>query len=264
MVYAVPKLFAYQFVLLESIGEWRLRDVEPAALAWAFFGHSPAYGFMLGLLELLCCALLAFPKTNTMGALLTCAVLSQVVFIDVAFDIRGPLPIAIALFTLALALTLVDWRRIVGAARVLCHPSSTGRGGLLVRVGVLAVLFALPTAQVFAMKARDDYPLRGGWAVRSFVTDDKSLALTGGAKVRQPMLYFEFAGVTVLSLDGRDREGVARFAEGHRHLSWLVDQQDETSTIEANVALDGDRLVLQGQQRGKPVRLELERMARWR
>ncbi|MCA8943083.1 MAG: hypothetical protein KDB80_11025 [Planctomycetes bacterium] len=269
-VYASSKLFGYQFVLLESVGEHRLRDLTPMELAWAFFGHSYAYGLFLGLFELAACALLLHPRTRTLGAVLAATILANIVFIDVEYEIHGPLAIAVVLLVLALFLVAADWRSVVGAARALLHMGDPARATaahpIRFALVVIAWLGWLLWICSFALERRTEHqhPLRGGWTLTQHTIDGASTPHTGATEGGEPTVWFEFAGATVLALDGKETQGVVAFAEDGRTMRWFMDLDADASEFEATVDLDGDRLVLSGTRDGQRMRMELLRRPRWR
>lgn len=60
---------------------------SPMALAWTFMGYSAAYSFFAGAMECLGGLLLLFRRTATLGAMVTAAVMANVVMMNFSFDI---------------------------------------------------------------------------------------------------------------------------------------------------------------------------------
>lgn len=87
LIYGFSKVFHEQMPwspekMLEPYGEF-----SPMGLAWTFMGYSAAYSAFAGALEVLGGALLFFARTATAGALLLIAVMSNVVMMNLCFDI---------------------------------------------------------------------------------------------------------------------------------------------------------------------------------
>jgi len=64
-----------------------LGDFLPMRLSWMFMGYSATYQFFAGFMEVLAGSLLLYRKTATMGALLAVAVFSNVMMMNLSYDI---------------------------------------------------------------------------------------------------------------------------------------------------------------------------------
>lgn len=88
IIYGLFKLLEGQFVfhdygrLEENFG-----DATPMGLLWTFMGHSKIYGGFTGIMEAGAGFLLLFHNTKTLGALLSVAVMSNVVLMNFCFDV---------------------------------------------------------------------------------------------------------------------------------------------------------------------------------
>ncbi len=86
--YGFNKVFPLQFsapgdyILHEPFGQ-----ASPMALLWTFMGASPAYQIFGGLAEVVPGILLLFRRTATLGAMLACAVLLNVVLLNFCYDV---------------------------------------------------------------------------------------------------------------------------------------------------------------------------------
>jgi len=88
MGYALGKLFGTQFgyslmQLFRPVGQ-----LEPMALLWMFMGYSPAYAWATGVVELVGGLLLVFRRTSTAGAILVLAAISNVVALNLTYDVQ--------------------------------------------------------------------------------------------------------------------------------------------------------------------------------
>ncbi len=68
--------------MIQSYGDMKHWDV-----LWSFMGSSRSYSFFGGMLETICGLLLLFRKTSTIGALLTLGTLSNVLMINIGYDV---------------------------------------------------------------------------------------------------------------------------------------------------------------------------------
>lgn len=112
MLYGTGKLFVLQFRppaperLLETVG-----DMSPMGLLWTFMGYSPVYTAFTGAVEILGAVLLFFRRTTLAGALVVIAAMSNVVMLNLCYDV----PVKIFSFHLLLmagVLLLPDGARI--------------------------------------------------------------------------------------------------------------------------------------------------------
>jgi hypothetical protein len=86
-------------------------DLSPMGLLWAFMAASPAYAFFGGAAELLGGVLLVFRRTALLGALVTAAVMTQVVMLNLCYDVCVKL-LSSHLLAMAIFLALPDLKRL--------------------------------------------------------------------------------------------------------------------------------------------------------
>jgi hypothetical protein len=87
-------------------------EFSPMGVLWSFMGHSPVYQIFTGVGEALGALLLAFRRTVTLGALLLCAVLANVVLLNYTFDVPVKL-YSTNLLLMAIFLAAPDAKRLV-------------------------------------------------------------------------------------------------------------------------------------------------------
>jgi uncharacterized membrane protein YphA (DoxX/SURF4 family) len=110
--YGMAKVIKTQFPfpsqdrLMEPIGE-----TSPMGLLWTFMGVSTPYTFFAGAMEVLGGALLFFRRTTTLGALVTIAVMTNVVMLNLCYDVPVK-QYSIHLLAMAVFLLLPDLRRL--------------------------------------------------------------------------------------------------------------------------------------------------------
>jgi hypothetical protein len=95
-IYLVAAMFSFGWskvfpVQFPAVGPDRLAqylgEMTPQGLLWTFMGFSPWYMAFTGVAEVLTGALLCFRRTVTIGALLGIAVMSNVLALNVAYDV---------------------------------------------------------------------------------------------------------------------------------------------------------------------------------
>ena len=88
LLYGLAKIFKGQFPepslerLLQTVG-----DMSPMGLAWTFMGHSFFYNIFIGFAEILGGVLLIFRRTVTLGSLIIIGVMSNVLMMNLTYDI---------------------------------------------------------------------------------------------------------------------------------------------------------------------------------
>lgn len=101
LYYALVKVVPTQFgfltpgELLRPFGQ-----LSRFSVLWNFMAVSPAYTVFTGLVEVLGAVMLLFPRTTMVGAALLFLALGNVVAMDIAYDIRGAVLVAICLLLL--------------------------------------------------------------------------------------------------------------------------------------------------------------------
>lgn len=153
-------------------------ESSPMGLLWTLMGLSRPYAIFGGALEVLGGLLLLFPATAVLGALVSVAVMANVVAMNFCFDVPVKL-YSSHLFLMALGIALPEARRLLAAglgrataARERFRWAASARGLRLVRILHVLVLATLATRQwqgAQAILAREDdlppSPLAGLWRV---------------------------------------------------------------------------------------------------
>ncbi|MES2379250.1 MAG: hypothetical protein V4553_21845 [Bacteroidota bacterium] len=87
-IYGIMKLFAMQmsFPSLHQLAT-PLGDYLPMRLSWMFIGYSAPYQVFSGMMEVLVAALLLYRRTTTLGVILATAVFTNVMMLNLCYDI---------------------------------------------------------------------------------------------------------------------------------------------------------------------------------
>jgi hypothetical protein len=113
LAYGFVKIIQTQFpapsleTMLQSYGE-----STPMKLLWTFMGYSKEYNFFIGLTEATSGMLLFFRRTRLLGALLSIAVMSNVVVLNFCYDVPVKL-LSTHLLVISVILLLLDIKRLV-------------------------------------------------------------------------------------------------------------------------------------------------------
>ena len=184
--YGANKLFRMQF---PEPPLYRFVDYygnsSPMGLLWTFMGMSRAYSLFAGIAEMLGGLLLIVPRFTTLGALVTLAAMSNVLMLNLAYDVPRKI-YSIHLVLMCLFLLLPDVRRLIDffilnrptepVHRVpLLKDSQLNRWALLFQLGIgaIALVYCLNQAHVNAVKNATYLPseVRGIWYVDEFMLD---------------------------------------------------------------------------------------------
>lgn len=98
--------FPFTSKLFQTYGE-----SSPMGLLWTFMGYSTAYNLFTGLFEALGGFLLFFRHTKTIGALLSIAVMSNIVMLNFSYDVPVKL-FSLHLLFMSVFVVVPEWRRL--------------------------------------------------------------------------------------------------------------------------------------------------------
>ncbi len=218
--YGFAKIFPLQFQppslikLLEP-----LHSFSPMGLLWTFMGFSPAYTIFAGAAETLGGLLLLFRRTTTLGALVSAAVLLNVVVLNFCYDVPVKL-YSLNLLFMAIFLMAPDLGRL---ARVLVlnrptKPSMvdnvlfTARpvriASIVVKTLFIAVILVGRTAESYhywqSVHARVKPPLYGVWQVENFLRNGKEVPASESATWRSVIFDVQPFMLVEMDDDARD------------------------------------------------------------
>ena len=127
--YASAKMFELQFGMDPATAARPAGELTGFERAWAFFGHSPTYGYLLAGAEYLAAALLLARPTRTTGGLVAAAILANVVAIDFLYGVEVMKYPALALLAMAVAIVGRDAGRVLAFALGQPVPARAADGG---------------------------------------------------------------------------------------------------------------------------------------
>jgi uncharacterized membrane protein YphA (DoxX/SURF4 family) len=217
--YGMYKVIKTQFPLpgperlLQPYGE-----SSPMGLLWTFMGQSTAYTIFAGSLEVLGGLLLIFRRTATLGALVVAAVMTNVVMLNLCYDVPVKL-YSSHLLLMAVLLAAPGLERIVRA--VVLHeavPATVPRGPLFARrwqrvgAAVLALALLAWTGYRLVDQGLERYAQGDGaptpayygvWEVESFVRNGETLPpLTTDANRWQRVIINKYGGLGIRRMNG--------------------------------------------------------------
>jgi uncharacterized membrane protein YphA (DoxX/SURF4 family) len=213
--YGLAKLTGNQFGppdaprLAETYG-----DSSPMGLAWTFMGFSTAYVWFTGLAELLGGVLLLSRRTATLGALVSCVVMANVVMINFCFDVPVKLYSSLLLL-MGVFVAAPDTRRLLAllvwnqptaptdlSAPVLGRRGQIARkivkGAYILMMVAMAIMQRMMVSEFEAMKKSS--PLAGVYEVEAFARDGAAVALGEPSRWKK-LVIGEYGYVAIQTAD---------------------------------------------------------------
>lgn len=214
MGYGFAKVFKSQFPepgffrLLEPYG-----DSSPMGLAWTFMGYSKGYNYFTGIAELLA-GLMLFRKTATLGALITIAVMVNVVMMNFSFDIPVKL-YSTHLLLMAIYVLSPDFKRIwnffthrevnIPQRQFLIWPEKYNKARLLIKTLFLGYIFYSSIDQGIEIQKKwgdkaPKPPMYGLYQVDQFVMNGDTLPSLTTDTIRWQHLVIQWEGRTHIQM----------------------------------------------------------------
>lgn len=113
LIYGFAKVYPSQFgselsilILNKTYG-----DSSPMNLLWTFMGFSKGYTFFVGFAEVLAGTLLLFKRTTVLGAILSCAVMTNVFLLNLFYDVPVKL-FSFHLLIISLSIILLNFQSL--------------------------------------------------------------------------------------------------------------------------------------------------------
>ena len=147
IVYGWSKLLPQQFnggQVPPSWLLWRLGDFTPTHLLWIFMGYSRPYAIFAGAGEMLGALLLCTRRTATAGALILIAILSNVVAMNLAYDVAVKVG-AVNFLLMAAFIAAPDAARL---ANFLFRSRPDAQGWFALHLGRIRLRWIAPTASL--------------------------------------------------------------------------------------------------------------------
>ena len=188
LAYGIVKLFHLQMIpptysqLIQPLGE-----MSPMGLAWTFMGFSKGYSMFAGGAEVLAALLLIPRRTQTFGALVTIAVMTQVFIMNMCFDIPVKL-FSFHLLLMGIIIFLSDFKRYFkllfkneAIEKNEIYPKRNEEGSKLIPIIKIILLvivsWIMSSSNLSRSKKYEEAfktPLSGVWEVASFKKSDSN------------------------------------------------------------------------------------------
>lgn len=274
--YGAAKLLPVQFPapslskLLETYG-----DSSPMGLMWTFMGASASYSFFGGATEVLSGLLLVVPRLATLGALVCIGVMSNVLMLNLGYDVPVKLG-SLHLILMAAFVVVPDLRRLLdffvlnrGTEPAPVQPLFRHRMlngiavGLQVAFGIVLLTYNVAHNHLKverAIHARASVPLYGIWSVDEFTLDGQARPPLLTDSTRWQRLVVESPGdAAVQPMRGPVRHLYLHLDGGSRR--FLLTMPDDPGW-DAEFSYENPQpglLILTGKMAGRPASVTLHR-----
>ena len=278
--YGLAKVYKLQFgfpspgSLSQPLGSY-----SPMHLAWAFFGYSRGYNYLMGMAEIVSGLLLLYRRTTRLGAILLLVVMVNVMAVNYGYDVCLKL-MSTALVLMALFLLGQDRRRLIQffILNRVTMPASEWtpkfrrkwmeRGRVFLKYGfTLFILYSINRAAFTFMDGYSDHrkvsAFHGIFNVEKFIKNGDTLAplLTDTTRWRR-LIVNEQGGVTYASVrmmnDTATSWQIRPDTSTHRLV--ISKRTDTAVRYHFNYTFLGtDSLRLQGQWKGDSVTVVLRK-----
>ena len=290
LTYGIIKVFTQQmaFPTLSQLST-PLGDLLPMRLSWLFIGYSTPYQMFCGVMEVLAGLLLLPRRTVTVGLVLAAATFTNVLLINLAYDVPVKL-YASQLFLSSVVLLAMDAPRLtrglllnqpIGRTALYDPPSDSTRGRIirgLLKLVILVVILIIPLQNSWQRAQSAAKPVRavplavGVYEVQRFVRNHDTIPALSSDSLRWRDVIIDNAmqgsvGSTDTAFWQRYRRGYFRYkADTSAHLLtvWRTSvTQDSTFLFTARyVVRDSTRAQLWTTLHGDSLYVELVRSPR--
>ncbi len=274
--YGFSKLPPLQFpspgpeLMIRTYGE-----SSPMGLLWTFMGFSPAYQMFAGVAEIIPGLLLFFRRTATLGALIGAATMTNVVALNLCYDVPVKL-FSLHLVGAALLLAAPDLPRLfdllvrhrpVAAAPLPWTPSSPQAQAALMAVRALLIIAVLMNVTTQAYRGWYRYgggaprsPMAGVYDVTSFEADGESQPplWTDTRRWRRFVVFGQRPWVTIQYMGGEDVRFMFEHDPTSNKLVLRHPGADGTQSLSFTETGEGRRVV-EGDFEGRRIWVELEK-----
>jgi hypothetical protein len=271
--YGFAKIFRLQF---GDLSTFELRtpvgEASPMGLLWRFMGYSAPYTIFGGLCEAIPGVLLLWRRTAMIGAVMVIAVMTNVVMLNLSYDVCVKL-YSMQLLVMAGLIALPDARRLLAAAlgrataEVAPRVRMSPRRERVRQVAKAIFLLGLAVNVYLASGGRGNerHELYGNWVVDTFPADGVEHAPLASDPVRWLNVAASPRHVAIWMVSG-DRDPQVTAKRGA--YPWKIDAANHTVTltIDADKKLEEtwhysrpapDRLVIDGAHLGKTLHVTL-------
>jgi len=244
IVYGFAKIFKSQF---PGPSLWRLMqpigDMSPMGLAWTYMGHSTGFNFFAGFMEVLGGLLLIPRRTQTLGAIVIIAVMTQVAMINFFYDVPVKL-FSIHLVLMGIFIFTTDIRRFVNVFILnqkiqryqYHHPikdKTYTQVIMWLKVALTVILIGVFATSGYSRvrnwgDKREKPPLYGIWEVQTYIKNSDTI----------PPLITDHARWRYMLIDYKERVSIKTMTDSTLRRSFLIDSTNAKIYLGAKEGVD--------------------------
>lgn len=263
ILFAISKFLNAQFQIWNYTQYVPLKDLDLFSHAWSFFGRSYNYNFFIGLTEITAAILILFNRTRLIGLLLAAGIYTNVLIVDIEFNISDAILHATIEFIIVLLLLipyLKDLKKFFWdmGGRLTNQPSAN-RKNLKLILPIIFIITTSTVATIFLKQAISSQDkIIGSYKISEFIVSGDTLTIGQGKYSKDPMLFFEFGNASVLSLNDSSYRGNYSIKADSVFINLYKDFKN-IRTIKATVN-KGFTVIKGTTDKGEPVEIEINKI----
>lgn len=204
--FAITKFFNVQFQITNFTKYTLLKDLPPFWRAWSFFGYSYTYNLFIGLTELAAGILILFSRTRLIGLLIAVVIYSNIVIIDIEFEVSNAILHSTIEFIIVLLLLIPYFKDLKKffwdlKGRLTTQVESPNKVLQKLLPFIFIIIVLISETYLFNQMNLSGDKIVGAYKVSEFVINNDTLKIGPGKFTKDPMLFFEFGQNCVLSIN---------------------------------------------------------------
>lgn len=262
-IFGWKKIFHLQFRTPLSISDLAMSDQSGETLTWFYFGWSPAFGYIIALIQLSGAALLLFRKTRLAGLFLLLPVMLNIALINVFYQMNmGALLQSVVLTITLVYLLLQYWPWLISILLIARDNIVPGNNKIQLIAAGFTFLFAFLFIYLDNRSMPQESSLYGRYETTALSVNGKKMQATspGNCDTTLTRVYFDMNNVCVLEYNNPGHRLIAnyRFNEANKILESTLKDAGKEILLHAAVSFKGNRQIeLQGTLGGDSLKLLL-------
>ena len=205
--FATPKFFNTQFQLFLHSGYMPFKEISSYTLPWSFLGYSYKYNLFLGIAEFTAGTLILFKRTRLIGLILSLALYTNIVIIDLEFQVVEAIVHAIIEFVIVILLLLPYTKDLKtffwdhGGKMIKEIPIQSNKKWKTYFPFVFLILLILVLLAEGINNINNKDKIIGEYNIDLCIVNSDTLDFKAGKYTKNPMLFFEFANICIFSVN---------------------------------------------------------------
>lgn len=205
--FATPKFFNTQFQVFLHSGYMPFKEISSYSLAWSFLGYSYKYILFLGIAEFTAGTLILFKRTRLIGLILSLALYTNIVIIDLEFQVVEAIVHAIIEFVIVILLLLPYTKDLKtffwdhGGKMIKEIPIQSNKKWKTYFPFVFLILLILVLLAEGINNINNKDKIMGEYNIDLCIVNNDTLDFKAGKYTKNPMLFFEFNNICIFSVN---------------------------------------------------------------